>query len=117
MVSKLISFCGINCLECPAYIAKRTDDNKLREKAAKAWSGPERQLALEEINCDGCISFDQEQFNFCQDCQVRNCGIEKEVENCAYCGDYSCEKLEKLWKMFSITDSQDTLDKIRTNIL
>ncbi len=37
----LISFCGINCLDCPAYIAKRTDDMELRAKTAKAWSGPE----------------------------------------------------------------------------
>ena len=29
---ELIAFCGINCLECPAYIAKRTDDKELREK-------------------------------------------------------------------------------------
>ncbi len=116
MSEELISFCGINCVECPAYVAKRTNDNELREKTAKAWSGPEGQLSTNEINCDGCISFDQEQFNFCKQCQVRKCGIEKKVENCAYCDDYICEKLEGIWNMISSTEPRDTLNSIRANI-
>ena len=106
---ELISYCGINCIECPAYIAKRTDDNKLREKTAEAWSSPEFSVKVEEINCDGCITTDKVLFKHCKICNVRTCGLEKEVKNCAYCDDFSCEKLEGLWNMLKLTDPKKTL--------
>ena len=115
--TELISFCGINCLECPAYIAKRTDDIELREKTAKAWSGPEDKVKPEEINCDGCITQDKEIFSWCKVCQVRSCGLEKGVENCAHCDEYSCEKLEGLWNMLQLKDSKEKLDTIKSNLV
>ncbi len=113
---QLVSFCGINCLECPAYVAKRTDDNELREKTARGWSRPDFFVAPEEINCDGCITTDQELFKHCNVCQVRICGSEKSVQNCAHCNDYSCEKLEGLWTLFNLTEPKEILDSIRNNL-
>jgi hypothetical protein len=45
------------------------------------------------------------------DCQIRICAIEKGIENCAYCDDYPCEALEKLFA----TDpgARERLDAIR----
>ncbi|NPD89327.1 MAG: DUF3795 domain-containing protein [Asgard group archaeon] len=114
---ELIAFCGIDCLECPAYIAKRTDDVELREKTAQEWSGSEGPIKPEEINCDGCILLDQELYRFCNDCQVRICGFEKGLQNCAHCNEYSCEKLERLWDMFKMTETKKTLDNIRSNLV
>ena len=110
----LISFCGINCLDCPAYIAKRTDDMELREKTAKAWSSPEFSVKAEEINCDGCITLNKVLFSHCTVCQVRACGLEKGVENCAHCDEYSCEKLERIWNMLQSKESKERLDAIRS---
>jgi hypothetical protein len=35
LMSEMISFCGLLCNECPAYIATQTNDDRLREKVAK----------------------------------------------------------------------------------
>jgi len=113
---ELIAFCGINCLECPAYISKRTDDLELKEKTAKEWSSPEFQVKPEDISCDGCITLDKELFKFCNNCQVRVCGVEKGAENCAYCDEYSCEKLVGLWNMFKMTEPKEKLEEIRNNL-
>ena len=114
---ELIAYCGINCLECPAYIARRTDDMELREKTAKTWSGPEYSVKPEEINCNGCITLGKELFSHCTVCQVRACGLEKGVDNCAHCDDYSCEKLEGLWNMLQLTEPKESLDSIRSNLV
>ena len=29
-------------------------------------------------------------------CEVRKCTIDRGLENCAYCEDYGCEKLQKV---------------------
>jgi hypothetical protein len=112
----LVSMCGINCLGCPAYIAKRADDLELRKKTSKEWSSPEFQVTPEEISCDGCIEVDGELFKHCNVCEVRLCGLEKSLENCAHCDEYACEKLEELWNMFNMTEPRDLLDSIRKGL-
>jgi len=93
---EMIAYCGIKCSECPAYIATVTNDDSLREKTAKEWSkmfGGE--IKPSDINCMGCLAKEGAVFGHCSVCEIRACGMEKEVENCAYCGDFMCEKLEK----------------------
>ncbi|MCX6095264.1 MAG: DUF3795 domain-containing protein [Candidatus Bipolaricaulota bacterium] len=41
MARELRACCGLVCTKCPAYIAKRTDDNALRAMTAKEWAGPD----------------------------------------------------------------------------
>ena len=38
-------------------------------------------------------------FCYCHVCEIRKCGQEKQIKNCAYCADYACEKLEKFFTM------------------
>ena len=87
--------CGLMCDECSAYIAKRTDDDVLRAKTAKQWSGPDFAVAAEEIHCDGCAA-PGGWFKHCLVCEVRACASTRGVETCAECADYACEKLEAL---------------------
>lgn len=108
----IISICGLECTSCPAYIAKRTDDNALREKTAKEWSEAfKTELKPEDINCDSCITIDGAHIGYCSVCEIRKCGFTKKVENCAYCDEYICEKLEKFFK--NMPDAQKRLDDIR----
>jgi len=37
-------------------------------------------------------------FNYFYICEVRKCGEEKGVKNCAYCSEYVCEKLDNFYK-------------------
>ncbi len=110
MSERMIAFCGLMCDECPAFIAKKTDDDQLRRKTAGEWSTPEWPLSPKDINCDGCTS-SGEVTPFCTVCEVRRCGLERKISNCAYCVDYPCEKLKMPW---SITSSaKEVLDNIR----
>ena len=53
-MEEMISYCGLVCNECPAYIATRDNDDHLRAKVAGKWS---RQFGFdmkaEDVNCDG----------------------------------------------------------------
>jgi predicted nucleic acid binding AN1-type Zn finger protein len=111
----VIAFCGLICDECPAFTAKRTDNNELRKKTAEEWSSPEWTVEAHEINCDGCISED-ELFKHCTICKVRTCGSEKGVTNCAYCTDYPCGLLEELWNMLQSPEAKERLDTIRKGL-
>jgi hypothetical protein len=109
---KMIAFCGINCTECKAFIATQEDSEEKRREVAEEWSKAfGHEIKLGEINCDGCLDQGGRHIDYCGTCEVRKCGIEKEVENCAYCVDYRCEKLEKFHEQ--APEAEKTLEEIR----
>ena len=108
----MISFCGLLCNECGAFIATRDDDDEKRAEVAEQWSnGYNADIKPEDINCDGCLSGSERLFNHCKVCVIRKCGKEKSIANCAYCDEYACEKLEKIFQM--VPDTKKQLDEIR----
>ena len=40
-MEKMIAFCGLNCRECPAFIATQKDDDEARKKISKEWANEE----------------------------------------------------------------------------
>jgi hypothetical protein len=112
---KIIAFCGRICDECLAYISKQTDDDTLRKKAAEEWSSDRLSFELEDINCDGCTTGGN-LFKYCMQCKVRKCGLKKKVENCAYCAEYPCEKLKRVWRFLLFPHAQEVLDEIRKTL-
>ena len=115
IMDKMIAFCGLNCTECPAFIATQKDDDKKRERVAKIWSKEfNSEIKPEDINCGGCLVESDLLFSHCKVCEIRKCGREKEVKNCAYCDVYVCEKLTKFFDM--APDAKITLSEIRKNL-
>ncbi|KPL04118.1 MAG: hypothetical protein AMJ90_01910 [candidate division Zixibacteria bacterium SM23_73_2] len=117
MTDKMVAFCGICCTDCPAYIATQKDDEVEKRKVAEQWSkfSPEKPpLKPEEVECDGCFSISGRLFNYCKECQIRKCGLEKGVKNCAYCDEYLCDKLEKFFTQFP--DVKKNLEEIRRSL-
>lgn len=113
-MEKMIGFCGLICSECPAYLATQKDDDDERKKAAEMWSKEfNANMKPEDINCDGC-SDGERVFNYCKKCEIRKCGLEKNLKNCAYCEDYACEKLSKFFEM--APEAKKTLEKIRRDM-
>lgn len=113
-MEKIIGFCGLICSECPAYLATQKDDDNERKKVAEMWSKEFNEtIKSEDINCDGCLD-DERVFNYCKKCEIRKCGLEKNLKNCAYCDDYACEKLEKFFEM--APEAKTTLEKIRKDM-
>ena len=112
-MSENIAYCGLDCNQCPAFIAKQTNDQDLREKTAKEWSGGGFVVTPDQVNCTGCHEAEN-QFFHCNQCVVRNCAHEKGVTTCADCNDYSCtDKLEALWNQLNIPHAKQTLEKLR----
>jgi len=108
----MIAYCGITCSECPAFLATQKDDQEERTKVAEMWSKEfDADLKPEDINCDGCLLETGRLFSHPKVCEIRKCGLERRVENCAYCDDYACEKLNKFLDM--VPDAKLTLEEIR----
>lgn len=105
-----LAYCGLDCAECDAYIATQENSDSQRAKVAENWSKMfGGNITPEEINCNGCQS--DKLFSHCKVCEIRKCGMEKELKNCAYCDDYICEKLSKFYELES--KGKRILDEIR----
>ncbi|UYP45507.1 hypothetical protein NEF87_001792 [Candidatus Lokiarchaeum ossiferum] len=114
-MEKIIGYCGIVCSDCPAYIATMVNDDEARIKAAEMWSKEfNEQIKPEDINCEGCNSKNGVLFSHCSVCEMRKCGLPRNINNCAYCGEYTCQKLEAFHKM--VPDAKSTLDVIKNTI-
>lgn len=114
-MDKMIAYCGINCTECPALLATQKDDDAERAKVAEMWSKQfDVDLKAEDIDCDGCLTEGGRLFGHCQVCEIRKCGGERQVVNCAYCEDYGCEKLTKFLEM--VPEAKNTLEEIRKEV-
>jgi hypothetical protein len=116
----IISYCGLICDTCPIHLATLEQDasKQLAMRANIAQICNEKYgiylLPADINNCDGCKANTGRLFSGCLDCEIRKCANEKNVENCAYCTNYACDKLMKMF-----TDEPETrqrLDEIRSTI-
>ena len=113
-MDKMISYCGLICSECGAYLATQNDDKQKRKEVAKQWSVQyNTDIKPEDINCGGCTK-NSVHFGHCNVCEIRKCAMQKEVINCAHCDEYACEKLEGLFKM--APDCEKQLDEIKAGL-
>ncbi len=114
-MEKMIAYCGITCTECPAFLATQDDDDAKRKETAELWTKQYNvDIKPEDINCDGCLSDTGRLVGHCYVCEMRKCGQERGVANCAYCNDYGCQKLEKFFEMAPMYRA--TLDEIRKGL-
>jgi hypothetical protein len=113
---RMFAFCGIVCTDCRAFIATQRNDGELKEKVAKAWSTETETLKPEDIDCHGCLTTGPRLLKFCETCEVRRCGHERGVENCAYCSEFPCVKVTTLWKSITESKPKATLEAIREGL-
>jgi len=108
----MIAFCGAVCTDCPAYIATMNEDDELRLQTAEEWNQEfNAHLYASDINCLGCISESGLKFEHCDKCEIRECAMERKLENCAHCDDYVCGKLKDFFELYP--QAKITLNKIR----
>jgi hypothetical protein len=99
-MAMMLSYCGLDCSACPAYLAHRDDDQALRERTAPEWSkmyGADLKPA--DINCVGCAVAQGVHIRHCGVCEYRRCGMSKKLSNCGECQEYPCAKLQEFHKM------------------
>lgn len=114
-MEKMIGRCGIICSDCGAFIATQTGNEELRAKTAKEWSELyHADIKTEDVYCDGCMQNEGHLFAHCHECEIRKCAQEKDAENCGYCTEYSCKKLDDFLKYLPPT-TKELLDEIHNN--
>ncbi|MFX1494871.1 MAG: DUF3795 domain-containing protein [Promethearchaeota archaeon] len=114
-MSNIIACCGLNCSDCPAYIATQNHDTIELEKIAKKWSTDTMQFNANDILCDGCFS-DDRIFQWCKECDIRSCARKKGLESCAYCEVYPCELLNNAFGKSVDPSAKQRLNEIRKKI-
>ena len=94
-MGEMIARCGFKCHLCLAF-QENNKDHADQIRVAKGWSKYfDLNVPAEKIRCNGCLPDDSGGLEFPdKNCPIRPCVIERGLENCAYCEDYPCEKLE-----------------------
>jgi hypothetical protein len=111
-MTEMISHCGLRCDRCAAFEATLEDDDTKRREVAAKWSKQyNADIRPGDINCEGCLSTGTRVFKHCNVCEIRKCGIEKGVPNCAHCNEYVCSKLEDFLK--AAPGNRELLEEIR----
>lgn len=113
-MKKIVAVCGITCTECPAFIATQENDDSKRRQVAEEWSKAyNNEIKPEQINCNGCLPGlgIHQQLHICE---IRKCGIEREVQNCAHCIDYKCERLSRFLE--NVPDAERTLEETHKHV-
>ena len=115
----MMAYCGLVCDQCPIYLAT-TEQDESRQKAMRISIAEEcrihygLKLQPEDItDCDGCRSGSGRLFSGCLNCEIRKCAIMKNLESCAYCTDYACNKLMEHFLLDP--GAQTRLEEIQNN--
>ena len=110
MSDQMLSYCGIDCSVCPAYIATQAEDIEKLTSLAGDWFEGSTEYSI--VVCDGCKG--DRLMQWCSECPTRACAIERELENCAYCADFGCKKLLKVFEMSD--EPRKNLERIRAKL-
>jgi hypothetical protein len=111
-MAKMLAMCGLDCATCPAFLAHQTNDQALREKTAAEWSQQFHvDLKPADINCVGCVTVQGVHIGHCGECEIRQCGLERKVGNCALCGDFACETVGKF--LANVPWAKANLEEVR----
>jgi hypothetical protein len=112
----MVGFCGINCLECGAYKATLSGDEKGLEQMAEKF-GQGRLKPLDWV-CLGCSPRNQHLLaTYCYSCKIRLCASAKGVSNCAECETFEqCTTLQDFLKTESDTQGR-TMGWLRASYL
>lgn len=111
----MISYCGLDCSQCAAYLAARSGEREALERVAADWR--ERfgmEVTADGVVCDGCRSNTGRLSGYCHVCGVRACGSRRGVVTCAHCDEYGCDTLRGCGGYLS--QGKATLDRIRSEL-
>lgn len=69
-----LAYCGLNCNECPIYLASVEKDTAKQIVLAKEYSTDACKFSEEDMFCLGCHSNTLSE-KMCGDCEIRKRGI------------------------------------------
>ena len=96
-MKEILARSGYRCDLCPGY-SGNIHSAEDRQQCSDGWfKYIGIRYAPEEIGCRGCLD---EEEPADPNCPVRPCVKEKGLDNCAYCGDFPCDKLKTRMNFF-----------------
>ena len=116
-MSVMIAYCGLNCSECPSYVATTANDQAaLEELAARAREEQKNPaITVADVTCEGCLSESDRLCSYCAECGVRASARQKGVANCAHCAEYeTCGTIAAFFEM--APEAKVTLDEIHASL-
>ena len=115
-MAKMLAYCGLDCGECEAYLASRTDDRAALEKVAEKWTREfgAKSLTAEMCICDGCAAGARVNSVHAATCGLRLCASARRVATCAHCDDFMCETLRQFVQFAPVLGEK--LQKIRVEL-
>ncbi len=94
-MEKNIAYCGYDCEKCPVHKATKNKDLDFLKQIVITPGITYLEQTLENLGCLGCL--DKNTVNFmCSSCLIRNCNINKSINNCGYCEEFPCDKLNNI---------------------
>ena len=118
MAHQDLAYCGLDCAQCPVFLATTADDAELRRTTAREWSERYAQvlgqaLAPDDMQCRGCRRGGDEVFVGCRACPIKACCAPKGYATCAECEAYeSCGMLSGFFE-YGHEQAKRRLDELR----
>ncbi len=110
----MIAYCGLDCSECPVYMATLSGYKYSRKKIALEWSQIfNSKISADDINCRGCRSKTGIYFSHCYECSIRLCALNRSIETCADCSEYPCVDLKEFFEL--TPQSRRNLERCRNS--
>ena len=115
-MTKLLSYCGLDCGECEAYIATQKSDQAGLAETAKKWAAQfgGKDLGADACVCDGCSAGKRTASAHAATCGIRVCASQRGVVTCAHCPDYGCATLQQFFAFAPVL--KEKLEAIRKTL-
>lgn len=90
----ILSYCGMRCDLCLAFEPNVNAHPENRQVLSDGWHQYFGfRIPPEEIFCEGCQGAISQTLD--AECPVRPCAIDRQLDHCALCDDYICDKLRE----------------------
>ncbi|MFX1258907.1 MAG: DUF3795 domain-containing protein [Promethearchaeota archaeon] len=109
MSTKKLAYCGDCCTYCPRFIATLSGSRKKLKDVAFLMKKVGWHYNLDEPEknkCEGCQDIENCEYG------IKECCMERKIENCGKCIDYPCSKVENAFKI-----TEGYVEKFRTILL
>lgn len=85
-----MTMCGYCCELCKAYVVNISRKDE-RERLSNLWHKYyDLNIPVDKIYCDGCRCDKDNAKRIDNNCPVRNCVLERGINNCGRCNEYPC---------------------------
>jgi len=110
----IVGACGLLCSECEAFLATQANDGAEIEAIAAKWTAMYgAAIEPDGVWCDGCMTTGGHKCRHTDDCEIRACAVRRELQTCADCTHYTCDRLEAFLDKTTELGTRDRLEGLR----